>query len=144
MAFDNSAFTEPQSAEDKALVFELSGHEVGWLVDGLAIQRAAGRGHQLGDILSELQSLDALKQAENVQEAANRFADVYPALAKLVWLGMIRFNEDVSQDAILGALDNDAMGEIPVAEMMERIFPSQDEEMPEDLSDAEGKPNGGG
>jgi hypothetical protein len=113
-------------------------------VDGLAIQRATNKGHQLGDILSELQSLDALQRAESVQEAANSFANVYPALAKLVWLGMLRFSEDVSQEAILGALDTDALDEIPVAEMMERIFPSQDEEMPEDLSDAEGKPNGGG
>jgi hypothetical protein len=141
MRFDNSAFSAPQSAEDKALVFELNGQKVGWLVDGLAIQRATAKGHQLGDILSELQSLDALQRAESVQEAANAFAGVYPALAKLIWLGMLRFSEDVSQEAILGALDVASLDEIPVAEMMQQIFPSRDEEMPQDLSDAgdEGK-----
>jgi len=131
MSFDNSVFTEPQSAEDKALTFELSGHEVGWLADALAIERAKDRGAQLGEILGELQKLDEIEDAASVEEAANRFADMYPAIARLVWFGMLRFNEDVSFEAILGAIDNDSLEELPLEEMMDRIFPDEDEQLPE-------------
>jgi len=131
MSFDNSSFSEPQSPEDKALTFELAGQRVGWHVDGLAIKRAKNQGHQLGDILSELEKLEAIEEAETVEEAANDFAGMYPAVARLLWLGMIRFTEDVSHEALLGALDIEEVETLPLAEMMHRIFPSKDEELPE-------------
>ena len=135
MSFDNDAFTEVQTTEDRALTFEVAGHKVGWLVDGLAIERARDRGHELGEILSELQKLDEIEDAESVEEAANRFADMYPAVARLVWLGMLRFNEDTSYDAVLGIVDNDTIEDLPMGDMMDRIFPGEDEELP----DGEGK-----
>lgn len=137
MSFDNDAFTEVQSAEDRALTFELGGHEVGWLADGLAIERAKSQGHELGEILSQLSALDDIESAETMEDAANGFAGMYPAVARLCWLGMIRFNKDVTQEAILSVIDLDAIEEIPIGEMMDRIFPSEDEETPE--GDSEGK-----
>lgn len=135
MSFDNDAFTEVQPAEKRALTFELAGRGVGWLADALAIERARDRGQQLGEILGELEKLDDIENASSIEEAANRFADMYPAVARLVWFGMLRFNEEVSYEAILSVLDNDTLAELPLAEMMERIFPEQDEELP----DGEGK-----
>lgn len=137
MSFDNDAFTEVQSAEDKALTFELGGHQVGWLADGLAIERAKDQGHELGEILSQLTALDEIEDAKTVEDAANSFAGMYPAVARLCWLGMLRFNEDVTHEAILSAIDLDAIEEIPIGEMMSRIFPDSDEETPE--GDDEGK-----
>ena len=129
--FDNSKFSDVQGAEERALVFDLGGQSVGWLVDGLAIERAKAQGVQLGEVLSQLEDLSNITDAQDTQTAANAFAGIYPAMARLVWLGMLRFNGDVSYEAILGALDVSSVGEIPAAEMMGRIFPSRDESLPE-------------
>jgi len=131
----NEAFTEVQTAEDKAFTFELSGNEVHWLVDGLAIERARAQGHELGEILSELEVLDTLAQAEgdedaDVVEVANDMASVYPAVARLLWLGMIRFNEDVTHEALLSVVGPGNLSEIPLGELMQRLFPEADEEAP--------------
>lgn len=131
--FDSfDALTE--SPEQRALAVELGDLTLPWLADGLAIERAKDKGHELGDILSELEVLDALLDSdedESIAELANRFGDVYPAVARLLWLGFLRFEPTINFDSVLGMVGPGTLKEVPVAEMMSSLFPEKDEEAPE-------------
>jgi hypothetical protein len=141
----NAAFTsvDKSTSEDEALSFELSGHEVLWDADGLAMDRARRRGHELGDILAELEVLDELRSDDEIdgKEMANSFGRVFPAVARLLWLGMIRFEGEgqIEYEAILGAVGPQTLSSIPLGAMMDRVFPSADEEIEDnDSSSSEG------
>lgn len=123
-----------ESPEDRALAVELGGYTLPWLADGLAIERAKNKGHELGDILSQLEVLDELlstEEEESIADLANQFSDVYPAVARLLWLGFLRFESSVAFDQVLGMVGPGTLKEVPVAQMMNRLFPEQDEEAPE-------------
>lgn len=115
------------SPKARAYSIEIQGLTLPWLVDGLAIERARQHGKELGDILSELEALDEIKRAENPADVATAFTGVYNALARLLWLGFLRFEPSLDYNTVLGLVGPDTLEEVPVAQMMDRLFP-QDED----------------
>jgi len=122
--------------EERALAVELSGNTFPWLPEGLAIKRAEDRGWTLGEILEQLEVLDELADAEgdedaDIKEVADTMSGVYPAVARLTWFGFLQFDETVEYDAVLGIVGPSTLSELPIGEMMNRVFPGEDEELPE-------------
>jgi hypothetical protein len=143
--FDNSALTSvPTPSEDDALMFELSGYTLGWRASGLSLQRASDRGVEVGELLADLQrlfsadiseeDLDEMdeEEIEEALEMEGGIADFLSVIAKLVWVGALHFEEEVSLDAIRAILDVEAVGDVPVDLMLSKIFPAIEDEMGDD------------
>jgi len=117
------------SREERALTIEVSGLRFPWLVDGKAIEAARDQGHQLGDALDELSVLDqALEESADMSDVANHYGDIYSAVAKLLWMGFVGFKTDLSLTDASGLVDASTISELPLEQMMDRIFPSADEQ----------------
>lgn len=142
--FDNAQLTSvPTPEADDALMFELGGLTIGWRPSGLALSRATSQNVSVGKILSDLQALFAsdlteedLEEmseeeiAETLDEQAT-LSDTLGVVAQLVWVGTLHFEEGVRLDAIKALLDPDNVGDVPVEEMLSRIFPALEEERAE-------------
>lgn len=142
--FDNAELTSvPTPDQDDALMFELSGLTIGWRPSGLALDRAQSHGVEVGEILSGLQALFASgldeedldeMSEEEIAEALNSEAtlsDTLGVVAQLVWVGALHFEEGVRLDAVQALIDPENVGDVPVEEMLNRIFPALDEERAE-------------
>jgi len=147
--FDNADLTSvPTPEADDALMFEISGLTIGWRPSGLALDRAQSQGVSVGEILVDLEALFASDLTEEdleemgeeeVQEALDEEAtlsDTLGVVAKLVWVGALHFEESVQKDAVQAIIDPENVGDVPVEEMLARIFPALEEER------AEGKEQG--
>lgn len=142
--FDNSFLVEDsddESVHEDALVFELAPDQpIGWRASGLAIERAADRGLQVGEILEDLQNLftadiseeelEDMSEEEIEQEldVGGGFAEFISLVGKLVWLGALHFEPNVSHNRVLAAIDAESLEEIPLDQMLSRIFPALTEE----------------
>lgn len=139
--FDNSSLTEvPTPATGDALQFELGGYQIGWRLDGLALQRASDRGVELGDILQglfelqaaaeEIEDVDEDTDVENIdkERLQQRVSDLTATAAKLIWIGAIRFEPSIPLEAILALVEPDLDG-IPLGEMVERALPAIEDEV---------------
>jgi hypothetical protein len=142
--FDNSQLTSvPTPEADDALMFELSGLTIGWRPSGLALDRAQSQGVSVGKILADLQALfasdlteDDLEEMseEEVAEALDgeaTLSDTLGVVSQLVWVGALHFEESIRQDAVQAIIDPENVGDVPVEEMLARIFPALDEERAE-------------
>jgi len=151
--FDNSALTSvPTPDEEDALMFEISGYTLGWRASGLALQRASDRGVEVGEILADLQRLFAAdvdeedledldeEEIEEKLEMQGGMADFMGVVTKLTWLGAIHFEEQIQLDAIRAILDMENAGDLPLDQMLTRIFPAIDDEMGESEGKEQGKP----
>jgi len=137
--FDNSQLTSvPTPEADDALMFELSGLTIGWRPSGLALSRAKSQGVSVGDILSSLQALFAADLSEedleemSEEEIAEKvdgvgLSDTLDVIAQLVWVGALHFEEEIRLEAVQSIIDPDSVGEVPVEQMLSRIFPELDE-----------------
>ena len=136
--FDNSFLseTDTQSAHEDALVFEIAGQPIGWRASGLALKRAADAGLETGQLIFDLQQLFAAdvdeedleemgeEEVEEELEMSGGIADMMDVVAKLVWTGALHFEANAKRDVILSILDTSNVGEVPVGEMLTRIFPA--------------------
>jgi hypothetical protein len=129
--------TTPTPREDDALQFELSGYRIGWRPSGLALERAADQGVELGQILRDVSDLHALTQAEEengewtdeeLRELNLTAARIMTMVARIVWLGGLHFEKDFSYEAVLSLLDWDAIEALPLAAMVERMIPRLEDE----------------
>lgn len=130
MSTDFTSFDQiAESRYDRALIIEVQGMTFPWLVDGKAIEAARERGHQLGDALDQLSVLDeALEDGADLSDVANRYGDIYAAIAKLLWMGFVGFKGSLTPGEVAGLVDADTTGELPLEAMMDRIFPSADDQ----------------
>lgn len=142
--FDNSFLTEAaddESVHEDALVFELAPDQpVGWRPSGLALKRAADNGLELGEILEDLQELFAADIDEEELEEMDEeeideeldvgvgFAQFIDLVGKLVWLGALHFEPNADRSKVLAAIDAKRLEEIPVDQMLARIFPALTEQ----------------
>lgn len=149
--FDNSALTSvPTPDEDDALMFDVAGYTLGWRPSGLALKRASDKGMELGEILVDLQTLfESDVDTEDLDEEdideedldlSSGFSDLTSVYAKLIWLGTLHFEAQIKLEAILALIDPGSLEDVPVDEMLSRVFPAIQDEM-EDSSegDSEGK-----
>lgn len=123
---------------DRAMEVQVQGLTLPWLVDGLAIKRAQREGHELGEILAELGKLQGVDEEESVEDLVNNFSGVYDAAARLLWLGFLRF-EQVDYDSVLGLVGPDTIGDLPLGEMMTRLFPEMEEGQEGNVQGADGE-----
>jgi len=145
--FDNSFLVEDsgdESVHEDALVFELAPDQpVGWRASGLALKRAADRGLEIGEILEDLQLLFAAdfdeeeledmdeEEIEEELEVDTGFVDFIDLVGKLVWLGALHFEPNVSRKMVLAAIDAESLEEIPLDAMLQRVFPAIQDEVEE-------------
>jgi len=136
--FDNSFLAEEDHAavHEDAIVFEIKGQPIGWRASGLALKRAADQGHDVGEILADLQILfgsdideDELEDMseEEIEEELNvdvGMSDFYEVVAKTVWVGVLHFEPNAKQENILGLLDAESVGDVPTERMLSKIFPA--------------------
>lgn len=154
---DNSALTEvPTPDSDDALMFDLGGYTLGWRPSGLALQRASDKGMELGEILADLQTLFASdidlddfdeEELEEMSEEeleeeldtdlSSGFSDLTSVYAKLIWLGALHFESGIKLDAVLAIIDPESLEDVPVDEMLQRVFPALAEEVDEETADEE-------
>ena len=140
--FDNSFLSEQDttSAHEDALVFEIEGQPIGWRASGLALKRAADAGLEAGRLLYDLQKLfTADVDEEDLEEMTEEeieeelsmsggMADMMDVVAKLTWVGALHFEPNAKQEVILSILDTSNVGEVPVGDMLTRIFPALEED----------------
>lgn len=139
------------SAEDRALAIEFAGLTLPWLVDGLAIERAARQGVQLGETMSRLQDLQpdgvdpaALQEMseDEREEALQRLADeggadmerveaAITAFADLLFIGFVRFAPELGREKVLAHVGFDSIATLPTAEMLEHMTGSADPSAPD-------------
>jgi len=144
MDFDNAELTSvPTPEADDALMFELSGLTIGWRPSGLALNRAQSHGVEVGEILGKLQvifsadiseeELEEMSEEEiaEAMDADATLADAMEVVALLVWTGALHFEEGSSLEAVQAIIDPENVGDIPVEQMLGRIFPALEEERAE-------------
>ncbi|MCS3827444.1 hypothetical protein GGP85_002914 [Salinibacter ruber] len=149
---DNSALTEvPTPDSTDALMFDLGDYTLGWRPSGLALERASDKGMELGEILADLQTLFASDidlsdfdeeeleemSEEEIEEElegdlSSGFSDLTSVYAKLVWLGALHFEAGIKLDAILAIIDPESLEDLPIDQMLQRVFPAIQDEMGED------------
>lgn len=136
--FDNSFLAQDDhpSVHEDAIVFEIKGQPIGWRASGLALKRAADQGHQMGEILADLQKLFAAdideeelegmseEEIEEELEIEVGMSDFYEVVAKTVWIGVLHFEPGARQENVLGLLDADSIEDVPVDRMLSKIFPA--------------------
>jgi len=136
--FDNSFLAQDDhpSVHEDAIVFEIKGQPVGWRASGLALKRAADQGHDVGEILADLQvlfSADVDKaeleemSEEEIEEELDTdvgMADFYSVVAKTIWVGVLHFEPNARQNAVLGLLDAESIADVPTERMLSKIFPA--------------------
>jgi len=140
--FDNSFLAEEDHAavHEDAIVFEIKGQHIGWRASGLALKRAADQGHDIGEILADLQvlfSADVDKEKledmseEEIEEELETdvgMADFYSVVAKTMWIGVLHFEPNAKQENVLGLLDAESIEDVPVERMLSKIFPALTDE----------------
>lgn len=140
--FDNSFLAQDDhpSVHEDAIVFELKGQPVGWRASGLALKRAADQGHQMGEIIADLQKLFAAdvdeedledmdeEEIEEELEVEVGMSDFYEVVAKTIWIGVLHFEASARQENVLGLLDADSIEDVPVERMLSKIFPALTDE----------------
>ncbi|WP_251961576.1 hypothetical protein [Salinibacter ruber] len=158
--FDNSFLTDNDhpAAHEDAIVFEVKGNAVGWRASGLALKRAADKGMEAGDLLSKLQRLfgsgidpeeleglseeEAQELVEEELEMTGGMSDFLTVVADLVWLGTLHFEPGAKREALLGLIDPQNAGEVPVERMLSKVFPAVEEESEEaDSGKGQGNPS---
>jgi hypothetical protein len=144
--FDTSVLTEVQSPEpDDVIAFELQGYTIGWRADGLALRRAADRGVEVGEILQQLDSLFSVDidpeeledlseeeiedLVEERMETDSSVSGFVSTVVTLIWLGTLRFEPDAKQEAIASLIDLKEIENVPIDEMLAKIFPKIEDEL---------------
>jgi len=136
--FDKSflAADDHAAVHEDAIVFEIKGQPIGWRASGLALKRASDQGHDVGEILADLQMLFAADldeedleemSEEEIEEALNvdvGMADFFAVVAKTIWVGVLHFEANARQENVLGLLDAESIGDVPVERMLSKIFPA--------------------
>jgi hypothetical protein len=141
--FDNSFLTEndhPAVHED-AFVFEIKGQAIGWRASGLALKRASDQGVEVGELLADVQQVFSAADLdeEDIEEMSEEemgevlmesggVAYVLDVAATVIWIGALHFNANVRQEAVLSILDFSMLGDLPINEMVSRIFPEIEDE----------------
>lgn len=150
---DWSDLTDTDTAEERALMIEVRGEEVPWLVDGKAIRVLNTRHNtDLSDILEaamDLATQGAAVQAEDVpeealeelpeeqREAIERQATpedlmgltaIYGTVGRLLWAGAVRFEPSLEEKDVCGLVGPDNVTDLPLGEMIARAFPDEDED----------------
>ena len=134
------------TAEDRAVAVEFGGLTLPWLLDGLAITRAAKHGVEVGEVLAQIQSLapdvdpadvegmDEAELAEVVEATGSLGMDALPVLIQawgdLVWVGFLRFAPNLPRQDVQGNMDVSALKRLPTTEMFAQISASEDDELP--------------
>jgi len=152
-----SDLTDTDTAEDRALAIQIRGKELPWLIDGKAIRVLKTRHNtDLKDILSaardlalqgaavqgaglseeELEDLSE-EEVQALREQAESadvmdLTEMYEAVGRLLWAGAVRFEPDLSEEAVCGLVGPDNIAEMPIGEMIAGAFP-------EDEGDTAGK-----
>ncbi|MCS4087303.1 hypothetical protein GGQ10_002129 [Salinibacter ruber] len=150
--FDNSFLSEENaSTHEDALVFELAGHKVGWRASGLALKRASDQGMEVGELLADLQTLFSADldeedledmSEEEIEEALQvdgGVAQMMDLAAKLVWTGALHFEENAKREVILAMIDPESVGELPMDDMLTRVFPALEDEVDGDMGKGQGE-----
>jgi hypothetical protein len=145
-----SDLTDTDTAKDRALPVEIRGKELPWLIDGksirvmktrhdtdledilsaaydLALQGAAVQGSELAE--KELEDLSE-EQIEGLRAEADaagvmELTDMYEAVGRLLWAGALRFEPELSEEAICGLVGPDNIGDLPIGKMISRAFPEE-------------------
>ena len=134
------------TAEDRAVAVDFGGLTLPWLLDGLAITRAAEHGVEVGEVLAQIQSLapdvdpadvegmDEAELAEVVEAAGSFDMDALPVLIQawgdLVWVGFLRFAPNLPRQDVQGNMDVSALKRLPTTEMFAQISASEDDGLP--------------
>jgi Pyruvate/2-oxoacid:ferredoxin oxidoreductase gamma subunit len=147
---------DTEIAHEDALVFDLGALTIGWKPSGLALKRASKQGVEAGEILDTLRgNADAALLREVLEETGKEdlgqleeediealpeaqrealgdllggsLASQVEMVATLVWVGVLHFEPNAKQEAILSVLDPAAIEELPIDAMFERIFPALSE-----------------
>lgn len=154
MAFDNEALSDIASEdvlqEGDVLTFEVEyggdTHTIGWRADGLALQRAADQGLEVGEILEKVtrlatttelteelsDDLDEEEVEELVQEIEDtglEMSEYVELVAEIVWIGWLRIDPSMPFEAVLALIDQRTIAEdIPLGSMLDRLMPAVEEE----------------
>ena len=131
----------PTPEKEGILTFEIGDYGFMWKLDGLALDRAAEQGVELGDVLGALGTVQQSTQEiarledeevspedldeENLQTS---LASLTKAVARLVWIGGLRFEENLSFKAVLSVLGPKHLESVPVEAMVKRALPEVGEE----------------
>jgi len=150
---DWSDLTDTDTAEDRALMIEVRGEEVPWMIDGKAIRVLNTRHNtDLSDILEaaiDLATQGAAVQAEPVPEEAleelpeeqravveeqatpedvMELTAIYGTVGRLLWAGAVRFEPSLSEEAVCGLVGPDNVTDLPLGEMIARAFPDEEDD----------------
>jgi len=150
---DWSDLTDTDTAKDRALMIQVRGQEVPWLVDGKAIRVLNTRHNtDLSDILEaamDLATQGAAVQAEDVPEEAleelpeeqraavekqatpedvMELTAIYGTVGRLLWAGAVRFEPSLSEEDVCGLVGPDNVTDLPLGEMIARAFPNEEED----------------
>lgn len=140
--FSNSFLAEDDHAavHEDALVFEINDQTLGWRPSGLALKRASDQGHDIGEILAGLQTLFhsdlseedleemSEEEVEEALEVQGGLADLLSLVAKVIWIGTLHFEPESRQENVLALLNAENVRDVPLEEMLSRIFPAIEEE----------------
>ena len=139
------------AAEDRALAITFAGLTLPWLVDGLAMERAARQGVELGETVAALQAmqpdgvdpaaLQAMSDEERKEAIAKiqaeggadmqRVQDAISAIADLLFIGFCRFEPGLDRNDILAHVNLSSMETLPVGEMVEHMTGDADPDAPD-------------
>lgn len=127
-SFDTGALTSVEDKYDKALVIEIDGHKLPWKIDGLSLERASDRGVELGEIISSIAKMEQVmnineetEDPEDLERIGFGVTDFVRAMARLVWIGVLRFEPEAKLQAVLGLMDFETASELPIGKLVDRI-----------------------
>jgi hypothetical protein len=128
--------------EERALPVSFGGRTFPWLPTPGAADIAARAGYELGDILDVLFRLyEGGDEEKSPAEALNEMTDGQLAVSTLLWLGFLTFEPGLELSAVQRNLTMADVRDLPVADMMDEIFPD-DPEAGEDEDETVGKSTG--
>lgn len=131
---DNFDALKKKDPAEKAIKIPLAGGTFPWLPTVLAAERAKQKGHSLGDILDGLKSLQNLVEndSKDVSDMMDTFSDSMVGVSKVIWYGFLTFDKTITLDLVQTHVDKNTIQDVPIRQMMEALFPSQDPEADED------------
>lgn len=117
-------------APDLVIEFpELEGteaEEIRWRLDGETMNRANDQGFQPSDVFSCYTTVAQAVLVESEgsdDEIVDAAMDAFDAIAKLVWVGALRYDKELKLEQVRGLIRYDSVEAVPVMEIIDQFSP---------------------